>query len=149
MKPDSVIIGGMAGFIGTIIKEILDFLNVLIGWSKYLYWHLAASVFVQPTAVNHPGALILGALGDLITGAMFGVILLYTIKLTGKDYLYIKGLAFGWLIWLGVFGLMMNIEIVRITPTDIGSNLCAFVEHSVFGISAAWFIGRYGKELID
>jgi hypothetical protein len=148
MKQDTLIYGAMAGIAGTIAKEAIDFLSVVLGWSKYLYWHIAASIFILPEEVTQAGGLILGALGDLVAGSLFGIVLLYILKYTGKDYLYFKGLGFGWLIWLGFFGLVVNIHIIRITPTDIGTSLSAFLEHSVFGLTTAWFIGKYGQELL-
>ncbi len=148
MKQDSIVSGAISGLIGTIAKEIIDFISVAVGFSKETYWHVAASIFVKPAEAATPVGQALGALADLITGAFFGVLLLYLIKFTGKDYLYIKGLGLGWLIWLAVFGIVINLQVVRITPTDLGTSLSAFIEHSVFGLTAAWFIGKYATELI-
>ncbi len=149
LKQDPIIFGGMAGIVGTVAKEAADFVSVTVGFSKHLYWHVAASIFVQPEEVTKVGGWILGALADMITGAIFGVILLYFIKLAKKDYLYLKGLGFGWFIWLSLFGFVINLHVVRITPTDLGSSLSAFIEHSIFGLTAAWFIGKYATELIE
>lgn len=148
MKQDPIIFGGMAGIAGTIAKEVLDFLSVAVGFSKHTYWHVAASIFVLPKDVTKVGGLVIGALADMVTGAFFGVLLLYLIKFTKKDYLYLKGLGFGWFIWLVSFGLVVNLHVVRITPIDIGSSLSAFIEHSVFGLTTAWFIGKYAKDVL-
>ncbi len=143
MKSDPVICGALAGIIGTLAKEIVDFLSVTIGWSKYLYWNLAASVFVLPKDVHQPGALIIGGLADIIVGSFWGIVLFYIIKFSGRSYSYIKGLGIGWLIWLSLFGAVVNLHVVRITPTDIGTTLSAFVEHSAFGLTATWFINQF------
>ena len=148
MKPDPIICGGFAGILGTIAKEIIDLVDFSIGWSKILYWHLAASVFVLPRDVNKFGALIIGALGDMITGAFFGIVLLYLIKFTGKNYYYLKGLGLGWIVWLTLFGVFVDFHIVRITPTDIGTSLCAFGEHSVYGLVVAWSIVKFGSKFL-
>jgi hypothetical protein len=84
-----------------------------------------------------------------IIGGFWGIVLLYIIKFTGKSYYYIKGLDLGWLVWLTFFGGIVNLHIVRITPTDIGSSLSAFIENSTFGLTAAWFIGKYASPVID
>lgn len=149
MKQDPIIYGGIAGIIGTIAKEAVDFISVAVGFSKHTYWHVAASIFVHPQEVTKVGGVVLGALADMIIGAFFGVLLLYFIKFTKKDYLYIKGLGFSWLIWLFLFGMVVNLHIVRITPADIGTSLSAFIEHSLFGLTAAWFIGKYATKLIE
>lgn len=148
MKPDTIIYGGLAGVVGTIIKEIFDFVSFGLGWSKHLYWHIAASIFVLPKDIYKPGALFLGLFADLVISAFFGVALIYLIKRTGEKYLYMKGLGFGWFIWLLLFGAIINLHIVRITPTDIGTSLSALLEHSIFGLTMAWFIGRYSNKVL-
>jgi hypothetical protein len=148
MKQDPIIFGGMAGVAGTIAKEAADFLSVAVGFSQETYWHVAASIFVLPKDTMKPGGWFLGAVADMVTGAFLGILLLYLIKFSGKNYLYLKGLGFSWLIWLVLFGLVVNLHIVRISPTDIGTSLSAFIEHSVFGLTAAWFIGKYALKTI-
>lgn len=149
MKQDPIIYGGIAGIIGTIAKELVDFISVAVGFSKHTYWHVAASIFVEPKEVTKVGALVVGALADLITGAFFGILLLFFVRYTKKDYLYLKGLGFGWFIWLFLFGIAINLEIVHIIPMGIGTSLSAFIEHSIFGLTTVWFIGKYAPKLIE
>lgn len=149
MKQDPIIFGGIAGIIGTIAKEILDFIFVAIGFSKYSYWNIAASLFILPKDVNRSGGWILGALTDIIASAVFGVILLYVIKFTGRKYLYIKGIGFGWFIWVLFFGVVINLHVVRITPTDIGTSLSSFFEHLIFGLTTAWGIHKFASDSIE
>ena len=80
MKQDPVISGSIAGVVGTIAKEIIDFILVAIGFSKYTYWSIAASIFILPKDVNKLGGWILGALADIIASAVLGIVFLYFIK---------------------------------------------------------------------
>ena len=143
MREDPVMIGAIAGFIGTVVKEVLNGISVMFDWSGKLYWHMAASVFVLPHDVKKPGALLLGALGDFITGAFFGIAVVYVLRLTGRRFAYIKGLGVAWMVWLGLFGLVANLDIIRLTPVGIETGLSGFVTHTFFGLATVWAILRW------
>lgn len=142
MKEDLIVTGAIAGTIGNICQLLFNFGCFLIGWTKYTYFQIAASVFVVPDRVNTWGALLLGMLADLVVGASFGIALLYIVNKTGNKFLAFKGLGLAWIMWLVLFGLIVNIHIVRITPTDIGTNQCAFFSHLILGLVTAWWLKR-------
>ncbi len=145
MKEDPIIAGATAGLIANIAKDAGNLISILLNWTNYYYWHLAASIFVEPESVKKPGALFLGFLGDNIIAATFGIILYYLISYTGKRFFIIKGLGLSWLLWVFLFGAVINLDIVRITPTDIGTNLSAFLNHSLFGIVSALLLKKIMK----
>lgn len=149
MKDDPVMLGAFAGIIGTFAKETFNFISFAVGWSEELYWRMAASIFVLPRDVNKPVALLLGALGDIITGAFFGVLFVYFLRLTGPGFRYFKGLGFAWMIWLGLFGLITNLDIIRVTPLGIDTALSAFISHTFFGLGLAWVVRKWGMTVVN
>jgi len=148
-KRDEVLVGAAAGLLGTIAKELLQLAFGALGWSKHQYWHIAASVFVLPGEVAKPGGLILGALGDMITGALLGAVLVLATRVIGRRYLLLKGLGFSWLVWIGLFGLIGNLHVIRITPVDIGTGLSTFLSHSLFGLVTAWLARTWLAEPLN
>ncbi len=146
MEEDLIVTGALAGVIGNIFKELFNYVSVALGWAKYSYWQVAASIFVKPENVNQFGAKILGTLGDFLLGASFGVLLLYLLNKTGRRYFEIKGLGLAWLLWMGLFGLVVNFEVVRLTPTDIGTSLSAFFSHSILGLGASLWLKNKSKK---
>jgi hypothetical protein len=142
MDEDPIVAGATAGIVANIAKDLVNMITNLLHWTIYYYWPLAASVFVPAESTSKFGALVLGFLGDFIIGGAFGVALYYLIAYTGKRYFIIKGLGLAWLLWIILFGMLVNVHFIRITPTDIGSNLSAFLSHTALGSVAALWLKR-------
>jgi hypothetical protein len=142
MNEDPVITGAIAGIAANIAKDLVNLITNLLHWTIYYYWPMAASVFVPQEQSGKFGALVLGFLADFIIGGAFGVTLYYMIAFTGKRHFILKGLGLAWLYWIFLFGILVNFHFVRITPTDIGSNLSAFLSHSALGLVAALWLKR-------
>jgi hypothetical protein len=142
MNEDPIVAGSTAGLIANIAKDLVNLLTKLLNWTDYYYWPMAASVFVPEDLTLKAGALILGFLGDFIIAGAFGVALYYFIAFTGKRHFIFKGLSLAWLLWIVLFGMLVNVHFIRITPTDIGSNLSAFLSHSALGMVTALWLRR-------
>jgi hypothetical protein len=142
MNEDPVITGAIAGIAANIAKDLVNLITNLLHWTIYYYWPMAASIFVPQEQSGKFGALVLGFLADFIIGGAFGVTLYYMIAFTGKRHFILKGLGLAWLLWIALFGMLVNVHFVRITPTDIGSNLSAFLSHSALGSVAALWLKR-------
>jgi hypothetical protein len=142
MNEDPIVAGATAGIMANIAKDLVNLITNLLHWTVYYYWPLAASVFVPPELTSKFGALVLGFLGDFIIGGAFGVALYYFIAFTGKRHFIFKGLSLAWLLWIVLFGMLVNVHFIRITPTDIGSNLSAFLSHSALGMVTALWLRR-------
>lgn len=89
---DSITIGLLGGLIGTIFMDMSNLLIFKAGKTEALYGHIAGGLFVAPYRTRSPKNFILGQMAHLGIGSIWGTILTYLLKKTGKDHHLLKGL---------------------------------------------------------
>ncbi|PKM80807.1 MAG: hypothetical protein CVU89_11705 [Firmicutes bacterium HGW-Firmicutes-14] len=147
MLRDSILAGATAGMAATLIKNIPNLILWKTGIVEYIYFHLAASALISPNEVGSPIGLLVGVVVDIITGGTLGILIIYFLKITGKDYWWFKGLIVGNLIWLWGLGVAINFGVARIVPLDPVFRLTSLIEHQIFGLAGSfliiqWYPGR-------
>lgn len=132
---DSISIGLLGGFIGTIFMDISNFLIFKAGKSETLYGYIAGALFVPPYRTKQKKNFILGELAHFGIGSIWGIPLFYILKKTGKDHHLVKGifismLSLGSLIGGIKFGILKKF---RFTKTYYS----ALWNHLVYGLVSA------------
>jgi Na+/proline symporter len=69
----------------------------------------------------------------------FGVLFIYVIYFTGKENLWIKGIGFGMLVWVSIFGVLLQQLIQGKIPPEPSGILVTVVAHFIFGLSLGIF----------
>ena len=130
-------LGLIAGTLGNVAKDGINYLAYKGGWSEVLYGHLAASLFAEPEKVRQPKDFVVGQLVDMTWGALSGVPVVYLLSWTGRDHYLLKGAAMGVLWWQVVYGLFPRLRMLQVDPQETETNLSALLNHLAYGLVAA------------
>ncbi len=143
---DRVLLGGIAGILAIITRDIYSLLAKYIGLAKFYVWSITADLFMDKKYVASFLGHIVGILGDIAFGMMVGVVFDYFIKRTNTKNFLIKSWGMGMAYWLLLFGILLHTLPGSHTtvPEDALSNFSAFIGHSIFGIS----LGIYAQILL-
>ena len=125
---NSITIGLLGGSIGAIFMEIYNLLLFKAGKTEMLYGHLASGFFATPFRTKKRKNLILGEIAHLGIGSIWGILLTYILKKTGKDHHLIKGtfisiLSVGSLIGGQKFGILKRFRLTKSFYSAIWTHL--------------------------
>ena len=84
-------------------------------------------------------AIVIGAVADLTVTGLLGVLFLYFIQFTGFDFLFLKGIGFGMLVWVGLMGVVIGPSLEDKLPQTPSGIFVTIVAHFAFGVSLAVF----------
>lgn len=143
MRRDSIITGALAGLLGNLGKEAVVWPLHWLGWVRYTFAHIAAGYFVEGKFINNPVSLATGFIADFTIAAFFGVLLLYLLRFTGKDYAILKGVGFGLVAYIIFYGLLMALDVTRASLLTPLPNLLLFIPHVIFGALTAYLLERF------
>ncbi len=87
-------------------------------------------------------AYFIGGVADLTATATLGVAFLYLIRYIGSDYLWLKGIGFGMLVWAGLFGTFLGQIAADKLPQEPSGILVTIAAHFTFGLALAFFTWR-------
>ncbi|ODA38801.1 hypothetical protein [Desulfosporosinus sp. BG] len=132
---DTISIGLLGGLIGAVFMDISNLLIFKAGKTETLYGYIAGGLFVTPFRTKQRKNFILGELAHLGIGSIWGILLTYILKKTGKDHHLVKGsfisiLSLGCLICGQKFGVVKKF---RLTKTFYS----AIWNHIVYGLVSA------------
>lgn len=147
---DRVLLGGIAGALGLLTRDLYSFFAKSIGLARFYVWNISADLFMEKQYVHSFFGNVVGILADIVFGAVIGIFFVYFIRYTNPKNFLIKGWGAGMAAWLLLFGILLHTLPGSATtaPKDALSNLSAFIGHSIFGISMAvyaqFLLGKYG-----
>jgi len=90
---DFYVAGLLIGMIGGIIHNLLLLVLILLGIKTRTYWKDMADVFFNTPQVTYWSAQLFGVITSIIMAGYNGVVIAILIKLTGRDYLYVKSVS--------------------------------------------------------
>lgn len=140
---DKLFSGAVAGVIASGIVATLSYILKYFGLYKYTYIDIAASLLYSH---DQKGTLIwnlVGWLNNFIIGIILGIILVYIMALTGKDYGLLKGSIFG-LVWWFVLTVVIQPEIFEWGRFTLSQSIFANIIRDVlYGMIASYIIMKY------
>lgn len=143
---DTLTIGTIAGITGTVSMHILSMIEKLFGIVDLTTLQVSAALFLEWDQINTPAGLFVGVIAHLIVGSAGGVLLAYLIKISGKDYYWLKGLALaGFMLLLGMGFVIRVMDIVPQIRNNSMTALLHIINYSVYGLLASYVIAKYGK----
>lgn len=145
MIKDRILIGSVAGMIGSLFKDLPNFILYKLGVVKYLYAHLAASAHLHEADVYSPIGILIGFLGDTMTGGAIGVVTILFLDKFGLDYWWYKGCIIGNTVWLFGLGVILNLGTVNLVPGDPIFRFTSIFDHLLFGLTIVYLIYKWDR----
>jgi hypothetical protein len=147
---DTITIGTIAGLTGTAIMALFNLFVRLLGFTFITTWETAANIFLNPHIIHTPTGYFVGLLAQFILGSIFGMIVAYTLRFTGKDFYILKGIGVGAVVWLASIGFFMRLLHIEIQGRNEPlSNIMAVIEFNMMGIISSMIIAKYAKFKIE
>ena len=144
---DDIVLGSIAGAIGGFIGLIFSYSMFLLGISPMSSINLAATLVVMDIVNLTPAGVIFSIVVHLTIASLFGTLLTYILRYSGKEYWAFKGVMFGALTCIILHSylipLMRTDEQVRsliFNPPSWGTMVTT---HSIIGLVAAFIIVKY------
>lgn len=146
-KKDTIAIGSMAGAIGGTIGIIFSYTMFYLGISPMSSINLAASFVVIDILNLTTGGIIWSIVTHLTVAALFGILMTYIFKITGKEYWVLKGIGFG-----AIFCLITHSYLIPLMRTEAQVRNLIFnppsfgtmiTTHSLIGLITAFVIVKF------
>ena len=120
-EKDRLIAGSIAGIFGGISNVVLGVIIKSLGWSDRALFDYSTTLFGKETYADKgfPGFLM-GVVTEIAVCIIYGIVFVYIIKFTSSRYLYMKGVGYGFILWmlLSSFGTIYNIPLFDYVPLD-------------------------------
>jgi len=143
---DRITLGTIAGLVGTIPQILISFISYKIGYAQFFSFQLSAGVHLaKPLAVEPMGLLMGGFIWEL-TGAVLGIVILYIITKTGKEFWWLKGIIVtNFLMYTIVYGFAFDMGASYLAD-DIGTNFTEMVGNILFGLTSAFLAAKWANK---
>jgi hypothetical protein len=143
---DTITIGTIAGFAGTIVMTIYKGILLLFGFKFITTWETAAHIILAPDLCQSPIGYFIGFTMQCILGSIVGVIVAYTLRFSGKDFYLLKGLGVGAITWLGSVGFFMRFLRIELQGRhDALTNLLTVLDWVLLGMICAVIVAKYAR----
>ncbi len=139
MFKDKIIIGAIIGLLADAVKIITNYIFFTFGFTKVVFWQIVATRFLEKEYLQHKSAYLIGAVADMTVTSLLGVLFVYVIYFFGSKNLWIKGVGFGLVVWVSLFGILLGQTVETKLPQDPTGVLVTIVAHTVFGLALAFF----------
>lgn len=142
---DRAVAGAISGLIASSIQELYALIIKAIGLIDNCYGGFA---FCLVTSGKVEGALALtvGILSNMAIGMLWGIVFAFLIKWTNSKRLILKGLFYGWILWMLLegFGTVSNLrEFTNLAPL---SSLILLVGSILWGVTNAFCLKVFSQK---
>lgn len=114
---DFYVAGLVFGAFGGIIHNLLLLILITAGLRTSTYWKDMANVFFNPPDLFTVPAQIFGFIASIFMAGLNGVLIAVLLKVTGRDYLYIKSIsmssALGFIVFMIVYPAMEGLQFLQ------------------------------------
>jgi hypothetical protein len=137
---DSVLLGTIGGFLGTVAMALSNFLIFKAGKTEMLYGHLAGSIIMRPIKANKRNNFFLGQILHLVSGSGAGLLMLQIYKSFGTDLALLKGAMMGMFTWQGLYNVGQRLKIYTANPHLTKTGYSALWNNFLYGVVTAYSI---------
>lgn len=134
---DKVVTGVITGLLADAVKLTFNYLAFRLHFATVVFWQITASRFLEKSDLYKPIAYLVGAATDLTITSIAGVLFIYFLHFTGRDYIWLKGAGYGLTIWVLLLGtlLIQSQAKLDLKSSDI---VVTFIAHFIYGLSLAY-----------
>jgi hypothetical protein len=141
---DTIAVGTIAGLIATIQISIINIIFSALGFTITPGWKPFAELFFPAYSHTQLGFCV-GLLGQIRISSVWGVLIAYILKYTGKDYWWLKGLGVGALSWIITAGAALRMfDIAKQVYHRPADQIMVPLNLFLFGFIVAYLIKRFG-----
>jgi hypothetical protein len=141
-------LGVFSGVVSNLIRNIFSSIFYYLGYKEYTIWQFASSAILPQSEFEKITALFLGLFNDFAIASILGIITVYFIYFTGTDNYILKGFIIGATAWMLIFIPVTQLNISRIKPESITSNIIYLLNHLLLGILLSIIIIKLGKKAL-
>lgn len=142
---DKVITGVIVGLLADMVKLSVNYVLYLFKLTPVVFWQITATKFLDKDDLYKPIAYFIGGIADITVSAALGVLFVYIIHFVGSKYLFIKGVGYGFLIWVGIFGTLLGQSVKGKIPQEPAGILVTIIAHFFFGLALSFFTWKLQK----
>ncbi|MBC2723055.1 DUF6789 family protein [Desulfosporosinus sp.] len=139
MYKDKIFIGVVIGILADGVKLLTNYVLYILGFTKVVFWQIVATRFIQKEYLYNKLAYLIGAIADITVTSLLGVVFVYIIYLFGSENLWTKGLGFGLVVWVGLFGTLLGQTVEDKLPQEPTGVIVTLIAHIIFGLALAYF----------
>lgn len=149
---DKIALGTFAGFIGSIPGLLVNFLSYQLGHSNYYSFQLAGGVYLLKNLTGSLSGIILGGIAWESMAGFLGILLVYLIHFTGRDYWWLKGIVISnGIFYILIYGFFFSLGGgpvgPKVVPWDIKTNYTVLLENLIFGLTTSYLIIKWNHTL--
>ena len=137
---DSMVLGSVAGLIGTSLMVLSNQMIYNKKKTEIRYGNIAGSIFMKPHKTKKPKNFLLGQIFHFANGSAIGVLLVELYKKYGTDYSLLKGAMVGMATWEILYTGGQRIGIYSSAPHLTKTGYSAIWNNLVYGISTSYAI---------
>lgn len=145
---DRAMIGGVAGLISSILCTIYEVIAERLRITDRSFLDYTATLVSYKV---HPGILgfTVGFFAQAVVGVIFGVAFVYLTKIISSRFFLLKGLGYGFSLWLLLsgFGIIFNLPTIRDIPPTV--SLFDLTNALLYGLVTAYVIKILGREFTE
>ena len=129
---DRVLHGIVTGIISGTPDTLLNLLQYRIGITDIKYSNMGANLFFPKNLIHNRLAQLTGMVANLILIGTAGVMYTFLLSLTGRDKALVKGIGFGFSLWVFVLGIGNKMGLIDKIKNPL-SPLLSLIDHVIFG----------------
>lgn len=132
---DLLLVGAFSGLLADGTMDLME-----IGLMRLKIIHYPLDVMAAGMIIRHPGYLktfsgyLVGYLAGAALSMLIGIAFVYLMKKAGHQWLILKGMVFGWIIWFLIYGgVAAGLRLTLLYDPTPSQALLQMVFHLVFG----------------
>jgi len=143
---DSIALGTASGVVGTFPQLMLHFLAVQLGYNKYFAFQIMGSLYLVKKLTYVPLGYFIGGLLWEAFGAALGILIVYLIRATGREFWWLKGIGVSvGIMFVLIYGFIFDISKPQILPFDIKTNLIMLIGSIIYGVTTSYLVLKWGE----
>lgn len=142
---DTVVIGTVSGLIGGAVMLAINLMLFMTGSAALTQLHQGARAVLPPgSPLGTAPALALGAVVTLMLAVLLGILAVYILQATGRDYTWLKGLLYGLTVWVAGYGLLAPLFVpMQIMRPDLLTSVSSLASHLAYGLVTFLVAAQY------
>jgi hypothetical protein len=145
---DRLLLGLVAGLGANIPKLLLGRAAMKMKMAEMNGPEIAAGIFVPGHQLTTIPGKVIGYIADATISGILGATTVYALSFTGKNSYVLKGAVMGQIMWQGLYVILGSFGGSQVKPGTPKTILAEFVNHTVFGITAATIAANLGDEAL-